>query len=100
MSDEPVKQTPANARIGEGKAGPGRPKGSVNKTTKAVKEMILEALENKGGVEYLEKQADENPTAFLTLIGKVLPIQHTGEGGGPVQFEQIRRVFVRPQTEA
>jgi len=52
----------------------GRPKGSRNKTTTAVKEMILQALSNKGGVEYLEKQADENPTAFLTLVGKVLPL--------------------------
>lgn len=68
-----VKKTAKN-KIGAGKPGPGRPKGVLNKTTKAVKEMILEALSNKGGVEYLEKQADENPTAFLTLVGKVLPL--------------------------
>lgn len=68
-----VKQTGKNA-IGAGKAGPGRPKGIPNKVTAAVKDMILQALHNKGGVEYLEKQADENPTAFLTLVGKVLPL--------------------------
>jgi hypothetical protein len=49
----------------------GRPKGSVNKTTAAVKDMMLQALNNKGGVEYLERQAEANPTAFLTLVGKV-----------------------------
>jgi hypothetical protein len=34
---------------------------------------VLAALAAKGGQKYLEKQADENPTAFLTLLGKVLP---------------------------
>jgi hypothetical protein len=58
----------------------GRQKGTPNKATKALKDMILEALNNKGGIEYLEQQADENPTAFLTLIGKVLPLQVNGAG--------------------
>ncbi len=64
-------------------AGKGRPKGAVNKVTKELKEMILQALENRGGVEYLEQQAEANPNAFLTLIGKVLPmtVQGPGEGG-------------------
>lgn len=69
----PVKQTAKNV-IGKGKPGPGRPKGVPNKTTKAVKDMILQALANKGGVKYLEVQAEKNPTAFLTLVGKVLPL--------------------------
>jgi hypothetical protein len=64
--------------IGAGKAGPGRPKGSVNKTTAAIKEMVVEALNNAGGVAYLVEQSDKNPTAFLTLVGKVLPLQVAG----------------------
>lgn len=55
--------------------GAGRPKGSLNKTTAQVKDMILEALDGAGGVDYLQEQARENPTAFLTLVGKVLPLQ-------------------------
>lgn len=54
-------------------AGPGRPKGSVNKVTKQLKEMILGALDTKGGQAYLERQAEEFPVAFMTLLGKVLP---------------------------
>lgn len=60
---------------GESKTpGSGRKKGVANKTSAALKDMILQALSNKGGVKYLEKQADKNPTAFMTLIGKVLPL--------------------------
>lgn len=54
-------------------AGMGRPKGALNKNTRELKDMIHEALENKGGAAYLERQADENPAAFLSLVGKLLP---------------------------
>ena len=64
--------------IGSGKPGPGRPKGSLNKTTAAIKEMVVQALDEAGGVEYLRNQAATNPTAFLTLVGKVLPLQVAG----------------------
>lgn len=37
--------------------------------------MILQALANVGGVEYLQAQAEKQPTAFLTLVGRVLPLQ-------------------------
>jgi hypothetical protein len=60
-------------------AGKGRRKGSVNKNTAALKDMILSALSGVGGVDYLIAQASENPTAFLTLIGKVLPLQVAGD---------------------
>jgi len=56
-------------------AGIGRKKGVPNKVTKALKEMILGALDDAGGQEYLKRQADENPVAFLGLVGKVLPHQ-------------------------
>ncbi len=66
------------------KTGGGSRKGRPNKATAALKDMILEALDDAGGVSYLQKQADKNPSAFLTLVGKVLPLQVTGEGGGPI----------------
>lgn len=53
--------------------GPGRPKGCPNKNTKALKDMILGALSEAGGQVWLAKQMDENPVAFMTLLGKVLP---------------------------
>lgn len=56
-------------------AGRGRPKGSPNKVTAAVKEMVVAALDEAGGVQYLLAQSRDNPTAFLTLVGKVIPLQ-------------------------
>lgn len=44
--------------------------------------MILGALEDAGGRDYLKLQAFENPTAFMTLLSKVLPMQVSGENGG------------------
>ncbi len=62
----------------------GRRKGVPNKVSADLKAMILGALAKAGGMEYLEQQARSNPGPFLTLVGKVLPLQVSGEGGGPV----------------
>jgi len=69
--------------------GRGRPKGAPNKNTQAIKDMLLASLDSVGGQAYFERQAEENPTAFMTLIGKIIPAEVkkeiTGAGGGPIQ---------------
>lgn len=66
-----------------------RTKGALGKQTIALKTMILNALDRVGGEEYLEKQARENPTAFLTLIGKTLPLSMPeGQGSLIVRWEK------------
>jgi hypothetical protein len=61
-------------RFKKGQApGPGRPKGSLNKTTLQLKEAILLALDKLGGADYLVALGTENSSAFASLLGKVLP---------------------------
>ena len=74
-----------NSNRGGARPGAGRPKGSLDKGNSMIREMIVEALDGVGGVEYLQQTALSHPAAFLSLIGKVMPIQVMGEGGGPVQ---------------
>lgn len=70
-------------------AGKGRKKGVPNKTTALLKDAILQAAAAAGGgdglVGYLTTQATANPQSFLPLLGKVLPMQVTGEDGGALQ---------------
>ena len=72
--------------------GSGRKKGVPNKINGDLKAMILGALAGAGGQDYLQRQAELNPGAFLTLIGKVLPMQITGEGGGSLVIEVVTGV--------
>lgn len=66
----------------------GRPKGSKNKVPGQIKEMVIMALGNVGGVAYLEEQAKANPNAFMTLVGKVIPLQvnHADNEGGRLEI--------------
>ena len=69
--------------------GRGRPKGAPNKNTRAVKEMLMAALDELNGSEYFLEQARENPAAFMSLVGKLIPTevknQLTGADNGPIQ---------------
>ncbi len=80
---------------GKPKTG-GRQKGTTNKLTADVKAMVLEALSKAGGVKYLLAQAQTNPNAFLTLVGKVLPLTLAGDPDSPVTVQAIERRIVRP----
>ncbi len=48
----------------------GRRKGTPNRVTRELRQMIRDALEELGGQDYLTRQAHENPVAFMALIGK------------------------------
>lgn len=60
------------AHKGHAKAG-GRKKGTQNKATAEIKDMIRGALDAAGGQDYLKRQSTDNPVAFMGLIGKIIP---------------------------
>jgi hypothetical protein len=68
---------------GEKHPGAGRPKGSKNVMTRALKDAILlaaaesrHAKDNGGGLEgYLVHIADTRPDLFVRLLAKLLPLQ-------------------------
>lgn len=72
----------------------GRQKGTPNKTTGVLKEAIVLAAEqvgedNKGKdglTGYLRRVAKEDIKAFAGLLGRVLPLQVAGDGGGPLKI--------------
>lgn len=73
----------------------GRQKGTPNKTTALLKDAILMAATEAGGPEgltgYLRLQAAANPGPFMSLLGKVLPMQVVGDDeGGPVVISWLK----------
>jgi len=81
----------------------GRPPGVPNKVTTQLKEAILQALNEAdagGAVEYLKQQAVKNPNAFLALVGRVLPLQVSGDPDQPLIPSAIQFVFTQqPDSE-
>lgn len=65
-------------------AGKGRPKGATNKLTRTIKEAIEVSFDKIGGPEYLAEMAYQQPAAYMTLLGKVLPAQVQAEISGAV----------------
>lgn len=90
-------ETAPKQGVNRGNAGKGRPKGSGNKTTTALKEAILAAAAEhgeddmgKGGLQgYLRKVAREDVKAFSSLLGRILPQDMTNNGGSFVFPDQI-----------
>jgi len=74
-----------SAGIGKGTPGPGRKKGVPNKNTALIRDMIAQALDDVGGAQYLAELARSHPPAFAALIGKVMPVQVTGENGDAIK---------------
>lgn len=99
MEPASVKQT---AKIGQGKAGPGRPKGKPNKSTALLKDAILKAATDAGNgdmARYLQTQAKDNPGPFMALLGKVLPLQIAGQGAdGALVVEIVKRTYSENST--
>ncbi|WP_343735327.1 hypothetical protein [Acidovorax sp.] len=89
------KQSKKSTGRGGKREGAGRPAGSLDKGNALIREMIVEALDQAGGVEYLVRQANAKPAAFLALIGKVMPVQIEADVNANVNGS-ISVQFVKP----
>ena len=73
----------------------GRKRGVTNKTTALLKDAVLQAAEaagdKEGMVGYLTTQATQNPAAFMSLLGRVLPLQNAvnDEDGIKIEVEFV-----------
>ena len=80
-------------KVGLDRSKTGRARGTPNKTTALLKEAIIKAAEATGEdgkgkgrlTGYCKFLATSEPKAFAQLLGKVLPMQVTGEDGGALQ---------------
>lgn len=82
------EKQPTKSGRGGARPGAGRPKGSLDKGNAALRLMIAEALEEVGGVSYLSGLAKSHPTAFASLLGRLMPLQVTGDEENPLRVLQ------------
>ncbi len=84
MTDFETVEKPRRAthgRFAKGtKPGPGRPRGSRNKTGTQARQAILDAFEALGGAEWLMQIAKAEPALFVRLLAACLP-RETETGG-------------------
>lgn len=85
--DEDTKKLKNSEKRKPPAAGKGRPRGAKNKISGSIKEMILQALESAGGMDYLAAQAQANPAAFMSLLGKLVPSELRAELAGSLTVE-------------
>lgn len=96
-----VKETENNGRFRKGDPRPqgaGRKPGSINKTTRTVKQAIEGAFENVGGVEWLENLARTDPRTFAVLLAKLVPSDVRFEQ--PPVFKLVNAVYPLDEQES
>jgi hypothetical protein len=71
---------------GGARPGAGRPKGSLNRDSADIRNMVMRALDMVGGCDYLAARAIDTPAAFMALVGKVLPLQVAGDPNNPISY--------------
>lgn len=59
----------------------------------------MQALDKAGGVDYLVRQANENPGPFLALVGKTLPLTMTGNGNMHVEILAVAVTTLHQKLE-
>ena len=88
------------ARKGQPKTpGSGRKPGSKNKDTETIRIAVMRSFEAVGGWEYLAEMARTQPTAYMTLLGKILP-HELATSGGPLRQEVVLKWMTPEMAKA
>jgi hypothetical protein len=82
------------AGTGGRREGAGRPRGTPNKVSADLRAMILGALNSVGGERWLARQAEQNPTAFMSLLGRILPTTVANADGSPLAMHLLAAKLV------
>lgn len=81
------------AEIGKGKAGPGRPKGVLNKTTQEAKSAIALVAQGLGGSDRMLAWVQEDPANeklfWSSIYPKLLPLQVANADGEEFKTRRI-----------
>ncbi|MEL5848245.1 MAG: hypothetical protein U7M05_02635 [Candidatus Igneacidithiobacillus chanchocoensis] len=80
------------------RAGMGRPAGTPNKTTRALKQALEESFVEVGGVRWLVELAEREPKAYASLLAKLLPTQIDADVTAHPPIAKIVRVVVDPKN--
>src|SRR6187455_1109551 len=86
-------KNPTSFAKGRRKTG-GRKAGTLNKTTRSFKEAFIIAAENIGAdgrgreglAGFLEAVGRKDYKTFCSILVRLIPLQVTGRGGGPIQI--------------
>lgn len=93
---------PANLTGGSRKGVPNK----ASSTMKAAIQSVYDALQAGSGKPHghFQAWAEEQPTEFYKLASKLIPVQLTGEDGGPIKHEiatkEQRDAAVRAASDA
>jgi len=76
--------------------GSGRKPGSKNKDTETIRIAVMRSFESVGGWKYLEEMARIQPTAYMTLLGKILPHELAASDSASLRHEIVLK-WVTPE---
>lgn len=78
----------------KGKKTGGRVAGTPNKVTTDMRQMIYASLDQAGGLDYLVRQSEENPTAYLSLIRSVVPREVLADVNLRMDDERVDEILI------
>lgn len=90
-----------NGQQGENltRRGAGRPRGSRNKSTLAIKQALSDSFEELGGKDWLLELARSEPKTYAQLIGKVIPAELHAKHSGDVSLTVVSGIDSPPGSE-